>query len=580
MLTVGKMKINSRIFWLILICLIVSSAMIFQTSRAAVQSNIEDFMYNYLRMNQEKTETSLELLINQANMLSVRLLTNNHIYNLLDDEQSRAEKQKGLSKLLNDMTIENTIIGDVIIMTKNGNVYNHSEQAVVDLPDQSYINEIEQSKTPVWGKTKKDLNGNSYILLGRRYQNFYTGQNLGYLVVYIKERAIYNLLKDMIVPDRGFSYLVDDDSYILSYPDSDQIGKTIFNEDSLMSGSEMNFKKITFDGKPSIVTSYALLGGLKKLGLNWRIVSVVSDVKLFENVNKINQYAMYIQIAVLLIAILIAFYVSKGIIQPIKRLNRKINLFNGVMKIVPFRNTKDELWVLENSFNDMVVRISELIERQNEEKDRQREMELIALQAQINPHFLYNTLDAIGWMAKIHKQADIEKMVIALSHFYRLGLHKGEKYISVAEEVGIAKSYIAIEMMRSPNKFEVEYDIAEEILEFKMLKILVQPLIENAIKHGISGKRGKGRLIIKGYRLGDDLKFEIRDDGAGFEVNELEREDSSFRYKGGGYGIRNVNERIQLEYGDGYGVIIDSQIGVGTTSTVIVKMKLNAAQAS
>jgi two-component system sensor histidine kinase YesM len=567
------MKINSRVFWLIFICLLLSSALIFQTSRVAVQHNIEDFMYNYVRLNQEKAETNLESVVEQVNLLSVRLQTNNDIYDLLADSRPKEEKEKALVALLNDMMIDNFIVGDVVIITHDGDTYNYNRQEIIDLPGQSYLNEIEHSAIPVWGGTKKDTEGNAYILLGRRYQNFYTGQNLGYLVVYIKERAVFNILKDVIVADRGYSFLAADDSYILSYPNAAQVGATIFDNDLFMTGSELNFKKITLAGKPAIVTKYPLRGKLTKLGLKWSIVSVVSDEKLLENVNKINQYATYIQIVLLLVAVLISYYVSRRIIQPIRRLNNKINQFNGDATVVPFRNRKDELWVLENSFNEMVVRISELIERQNEEKDRQRETELVALQAQINPHFLYNTLDAIGWLAKMHKQKHIEDIIMALSSFYRLGLHKGDKYITVEEEVGIARNYIAIETMRTPNKFEVEYDISEEILAHPILKMLLQPLIENAIKHGIRGKRGKGHLVIKGYREGGDLKFEISDDGAGFVVGDLGREDKPHRYKGGGYGIRNVNERIQLEYGSEYGVAIASTPGEGTTSIVTVRMK-------
>lgn len=568
------MPINARIFWLLLISLLASSALVFQTSRAAVQKSIQDFMYNYVRLNQEKAEVNLDSLIDQVNMLSVRLLTNNDIYALLDDPRlGQGEKSSAFAKLLDGMSIDRSVVGDIVIVLKDGSAYRYGKERI-DLPGQTYIGQIEQKKTPVWGGVEKDDAGNAYILLGRKFQNYFTGQNEGYLVVYIKERAVYDGVKDVIVPSKGFSFLMADDAYILSYPDPKRVGATIFDGDLFKTASGSDFKRIRFEGSPSIVTNYSLGGSLAKLGLNWRIVSVVSDRKLFENVSKINKYATLIQIAVLLIALLISYYVSKRIIRPIQRLNRRITQFNGVKRILPFRSSEDELGILENSFNDMVVRIAELIERQNEEKDRQREMELNALQAQINPHFLYNTLDAIGWMAKINKQKNIEEIVIALSHFYRLGLHKGDKYITVEEEVGIAKNYIAIETMRTPGKFEVTYDISDDILHFKILKMLLQPLIENALKHGIRGKRGKGKLLIRGYRAGNDLVFEISDDGEGFEVKELEKEDEPPRYKGGGYGIRNVNERIRLEYGSGYGLEIRSALGHGTTSVVKVKTEV------
>ncbi|PYI55554.1 sensor histidine kinase [Paenibacillus flagellatus] len=578
MITLDKMNIRGRIFWLLLVCFLISSTSIFQTSRIAVQRIVEDFMYNYVKLNQENIESSLDFLINRVHMLSVRLLTENDVYNVLGDPGMTEDgKAWALRTVLDDMMIDDNIVGDVVVLTKDGTPYNYDQGTVVDLPDRSYLREIELSKTPVWGITKKDIDGNAYILLGRKYQNFFTGQDLGYLVIYIRERAIQDVLKNMIVQDRGFSFLITGDSYILSYPDAAKIGTTLFDKQALTMEPGATFKKAEFDGRPSIIASYPLGGGIRSLGMDWNVVSVVSDEKLLENVNKIKQYSIVLQIAALGLTILISLYASKGIIRPIKRLNRRINQFAGSADfIVPYRNRKDELWVLENSFNDMVVRIGELIERNNEEKDRQREMELIALQAQINPHFLYNTLDAIGWLAKIHNQNEIEKMVIALAHFYRLSLHKGDKYISVEEEIGIVQSYVAIEAMRFPQKFEVEYDIAPDILPFKLLKIVIQPLIENAIKHGISQKRGKGRITVKGYRQGDKLHFEVTDDGAGFDVGELDNKDKPQSYKGGGYGIRNVNERIRLEYGDGYGVDIRSEIGIGTTSRVTVKTEVRS----
>lgn len=571
-----KMKINQRIFWLLLLCLLVSSSMIFQTSRIAAQKTIEDFLYNYVKLNLDNIESSLEFSIHYVNMLSVRLLIHNEIYNLLLDpsELSAAEKQSTLTRMFNSMMIDRDIVGEIFIITEDGNVYRQDEETFVDQPDQSYIREIQQSNVPIWGRTKKDADGNAYILLGRKYQNFYTGQRLGYLVIYIKERAIQNVLKNMIVEDRGYSFLVTGDSYVLSYPEPRKVGTTIFDEEIYRTEKGENFKRTELDGIPSIIASYPLGGALKNLGLDWRVISVISHDKLMEKVDKIRSYALFIQLAALLIIILISIYVSRGVIKPIKRLTRKINYFDDAYDyIAAFRNEKDELSVLENSFNEMVIRIKELIERNNEEKDRQREKELIALQAQINPHFLYNTLDAIGWLAKIHNQSIIERMVIALANFYRLCLHKGDKYITVEEEIGIVKSYVAIEDLRFPDKFTLEFDIAEDILHLKILKIIIQPLVENAIKHGISRKRGKGHIVVKGSRIGERIRFEVVDDGAGFDVKKLNAGIEESSYRGGGYGIRNVHERIQLEYGNAYGIEILSEPGSGTSSILTVEVK-------
>ncbi|WP_080839145.1 sensor histidine kinase [Cohnella massiliensis] len=575
MLKLGSMNVRSRIFWLLLVCFLASSMFVFQISRTAVQAIVEDFMYEYVKINQEKTESSLEFLFNQVHMLSVRLLTEDEIYDTAESgrQESEAARTK-LAAILDTMAIDDEIVGEVVIATKDGRFYPYSGQSGVGLPDRSYLNEIERSQTPVWGEIRKDAGGEAYLQLGRKYQSFYTGQNIGYLVVYIRESAIRNVLKKVIVEDHGYSFLVADDEYVLSYPDDGKVGTTLFDKQMLAMKAGQSFKKAEFVGSPSIVAVYPLEGSFRNLGLDWKIVSIVSDEKLLANVNKIKQYSLLLQIAAIGLAVAISLYAAKGILRPIRRMNRRIVQFAGTADYVaPYRNPKDELRTLEDSFNDMVVRIRELIARNNEEKDRQREMELIALQAQINPHFLYNTLDAIGWLAKIHRQSEIEKMVIALAHFYRLSLHKGDRYIAVEEEIGIVKSYVAIEAQRFPQKFAVRYEIAEDILPLRLLKIIIQPLVENAIKHGVSRKRGSGNIVVKGYREGDQLLFEVSDDGAGFDVRELDDESRPARYKGGGYGIRSVNERIRLEYGAGYGVEIRSAPGSGTVSLVKVKAK-------
>ena len=209
---------------------------------------------------------------------------------------------------------------------------------------------------------------------------------------------------------------------------------------------------------------------------------------------------------------------------------------------------------------------NELIERNNIEKEKQRRAELAALQAQINPHFIYNALDAIAWYAKIEKQSYLADMVYELATFFRISLHKGENIIKVSEEISHVESYIAIEQMRFPGVFEVEYKIQEDLLDEKMIKIILQPIVENSIKHGFDNMDSGGKINITGYKNENgDIIFEIEDNGHGMDFNPLYVEKSKR-----GYGIRNVNERIRLEYGEEYGLSYNSIPGEGT----IVKVKL------
>ena len=209
-----------------------------------------------------------------------------------------------------------------------------------------------------------------------------------------------------------------------------------------------------------------------------------------------------------------------------------------------------------------------MIQKNNEEKEKQRIAELKALQAQINPHFMYNALDAIIWHAKLKNQEYLADMVYELATFFKISLHKGENFIYVWEEIKHVESYVKIEQMRFPNLFEIHYRIQEDILQTKILKIILQPLVENAIKHGFEYIESGGVITIVGYSDGDDLVFEIEDNGAGMKFDPL-----SVAYTSNGYGIKNVHERLVLEYGQGYGLTFYSEEGKGTRVVVRLKAK-------
>jgi two-component system sensor histidine kinase YesM len=173
-------------------------------------------------------------------------------------------------------------------------------------------------------------------------------------------------------------------------------------------------------------------------------------------------------------------------------------------------------------------------------------------------------------MAKMKGQDDIEDFVISLAEFFRISLHKGEKFIPVREELELIKHYLIIEDARFPGEIEVTYDIDEETLEYPTLKLILQPIIENAIKHGLSESEKDSKLIIKVEQTDTDIIYTIKDNGVGFELptDLLHRSSTDIKK---GYGLQNVNDRIRLEYGEGYGIDIQSESGVGTTVTIRIK---------
>ena len=237
----------------------------------------------------------------------------------------------------------------------------------------------------------------------------------------------------------------------------------------------------------------------------------------------------------------------------------------------------DEVGELARSMNQMIDKINELLSQITKEQIRIREAELELLQLQINPHFLYNTLDTIIWLAEGGDQKRVVGMVKSLSAFFRTSLSRGRDIITIKEELLHAKSYLEIQQFRYQDILEYEIDVPEEYGEYSIPKITIQPLIENALYHGIKNKRGGGRITVKGERSGDDLVISVADDGIGMSEERLSEVVEGLGRKQPAdsaiYGLYNVNERIRLKFGEKYGITLHSVYGEGTTCNILLPMK-------
>lgn len=222
----------------------------------------------------------------------------------------------------------------------------------------------------------------------------------------------------------------------------------------------------------------------------------------------------------------------------------------------------DEIGVLYRSFAKMLERLRTLIQEVYVGKLRQKESEMKALQAQINPHFLYNTLSLINWKALAAGETDISKMTLAMSTFYRTALNRGKNTLSVEDELKNTRAYLEIQSMMHDGDFDYTIDAEAEILSCQSLNLILQPLVENAIMHGIETKTdGRGRIEIKGWLEGGCVYFTVQDNGVGMDRETAEK---MLTMESKGYGVRNVNERIRLFYGEAYAVTVESKIGAGT----------------
>jgi two-component system sensor histidine kinase YesM len=285
-------------------------------------------------------------------------------------------------------------------------------------------------------------------------------------------------------------------------------------------------------------------------------------------------------VIVLIFSMITAWMISGSITKPIRELHKTTRFIAaGNLDVRVENKNVDEIAGLSMSFNVMIEKIKELIENSKKEQENLKKSELKALQAQINPHFLYNTLDTIVWMAEANKTEQVIEIVKALSNFFRITLSKGRDWISVRDEVEHIRSYLIIQKIRYRDILDFDITVSDEILDYKILKLTLQPIVENALYHGVKNKRSRGTITIKGILDTDkSILFEIRDNGIGITEDKLQKiqrelKDGSAEaiITDSGFGLANVQKRIKLYYGKQYGLCIASEHGNGTTALIKVQ---------
>ncbi len=293
-------------------------------------------------------------------------------------------------------------------------------------------------------------------------------------------------------------------------------------------------------------------------------------------------YIIIAAVAVGLLVVFISYYISQSITRPVRELSKITEkVARGDLSVRAGIETGSEIAVLSKSFNEMIDRVSRLLDQVRVEQESLRRAELELLQSQINPHFLYNTLDTIVWLAEAGDQARVVSMVGSLSKFFRASLGQGKDQVTIKDELDHVRSYLEIQQVRYQDILDYSIDVPEELYDSPVPKITLQPLVENALYHGIKNKRGRGNISITGKSENGCIYIYIEDNGMGMTPERLERVSEKMNDpgvfetaedKGDVFGLSNVNERIKLIFGSRYGIHIDSVYGEGTTVTILLPL--------
>ena len=573
---IRKFQVGTRIliFLITMLMIIATGAVIF--SRYYAKTIADQYVYDYLRTEHKRIINSMELYMEEIIMVSLRYKNTNAFYDILQKPDLTVfQKERALQEAAEGIQPPvSSSIGNVYLIDKQETVYQIAVQATgVPLPDLSEWRAL--GDTPYYhiGKLVRSSDGRAWLPMYMQLHNYNTMQTAGGLVFYLPQDPISVLYAGLLASGEetgslnGFTFVTDSSGMILSHNDASQLGTRPDNLFFSETDAPFLVSTAKIDGEKSIIISTAFSPRSSLIGFSWRLVSILPYDDLFHVLNQILDALLTACFTMIILAVFLSFFLTGHLTRSLKRLQTRLkDLGSGNLDSFLDSNPRDELWDLEQGYNEMVQQICELLEKNRLEQEKKRELELTALQAQINPHFLYNTLAAIGWIAVMKGQNEIEQMVMELSRFFRLSLHKGDKKITIEDEMGIVISYVTIEQLRNPGKFDIKYEIEPEITGLLVPKIILQPIVENAIKHGVSQVRRHGMITVRGYRKGDDVYLEVSDNGCGF------RQKSSHIH-GSGYGLRNVNERIQLEYGSEYGISVQSIEGEGTTVQIHISFE-------
>jgi len=393
----------------------------------------------------------------------------------------------------------------------------------------------------------------------------YTDQ--GVLLIDIRYNSLERLFDGVNLGNGGYAYLISSDGEIIYHPKAQLIDSGIVKENNRESAGlkDGNYEEV-FDGEKRIVS-------VKTVGYTgWKIVGVTPLDGMSLNNIKTKLLMVFIIAFVLFILSIINSYISTRITDPIKELEKAVNeIEQGNLEVEVRSAGSYEIQHLGTSIQSMARRIRKLMNDIVAEHESKRRSEFDTLQSQINPHFLYNTLDIIVWMIENEKQSEAVKVVTALARFFRISLSKGKSIIPVKDELEHVRNYLMIQHMRYKNKFTYDIEADEDVLELASLKLMLQPLVENAIYHGMEFMDGDGEILVRAWRREDDLYMSVSDNGLGMTQEQVERlfqaADHTSSGRGSGIGVKNVNERIKLYFGTGYGLEILSEPDEGTTVT-------------
>lgn len=572
-----NLKLNRKI-----LIILVSEALIFSTlGMSALQLTF--YIYDMqLHDNVEKVlnmySVNIENKLDEISTLSYTILKDKQMQNNLQQLKTKESSYKefvasnNINKMLETWySSMNKLLLAIQIFDANGVEYSRGQKAF-RLEDAKKDEIIKKAHMLSGGNIWVEPTGtdNSIILARtiRLIDNLDLG-TLGTLIMRVDPQELIKLYSDFLPQYDSSIYIVSAQKVIL--------GKDInFDFKSLL--PFMNKKEgyfITDIQKKKDLVVYR-----KSIDTDWTFINIVPYESIYKKITAVRIIVILSYVGVLIILIFLGFKFTRSITKPIEKLTDEMKVIeSGKFEDINFmesydNNRKDEIGQLHQDFRIMLMEINSLIKENYVKQIQVKEFEYKALQAQINPHFLYNTLDSINWLAKVNNQKHIAVMVKSLGDLLRNSISKKDPVITIREEFKILNDYITIQKIRYEERLDIVINVGEEILDCFISKFTFQPIVENSINYGLEKDPGLCRIVINAKILHNTIEISLSDNGPGISPEMLvSLKRGEIQSKGSGIGLNNISDRIKLLFGEQYGLEVDSIEHEGTTVKVIIPFK-------